>query len=82
VPDDIGLNLEPISDYAPEEERLFSMLTERQRETPRAALEVGYYRVPREATHQEVADRLDRSGGTVGERLRKMEAQVMAAIAP
>jgi len=82
VPDDIGLNLEQISDYAPEEERLFSMLTERQRETPRAALEVGYYRVPREATHQEVADRLDRSDGTVGEHLRKMEAQVMAAIAP
>ncbi|MFQ3320647.1 MAG: putative DNA binding protein [Natronomonas sp.] len=82
VPDGIGLNLEQISDYVPEEERLFSMLTERQQETLQAALDVGYYRVPREATHQDIADYLDRSDGTVGEHLRKIEAKVMAAIAP
>lgn len=82
VPDEVGLNLERITDYAPEEERLFSMLTERQQETLRTALEVGYYQVPRQATHQDVADELDRSDGTVGEHLRKIEAQVMAAIAP
>lgn len=82
VPDGIGLQLEQISDYVPEEERLFSMLTERQQETLQAALEVGYYQVPRQATHQDVADSLDRSDGTVGEHLRKIEAKVMAAIAP
>jgi predicted DNA binding protein len=82
VPDDIGLNLEQISDYVPEEERLFSMLTDRQQETLRAALDVGYYQVPRQATHQDIADQLDRSDGTVGEHLRKIEAQVMEAIAP
>jgi predicted DNA binding protein len=82
VPDGLGLNLEQISDYVPEEERLFSMLTPRQQETLQAALEVGYYRVPREATHQDIADHLDRSDGTVGEHLRKIEAKVMAAIAP
>jgi len=82
VPDDIGLNLEQISDYVPEEERLFAMLTDRQQETLRAALEVGYYQVPRQATHQEIADLLDRSDGTVGEHLRKIEAQVMEAIVP
>lgn len=82
VPDGLGLNLEQISDYVPEEERLFSMLTPRQQETLQAALEVGYYRVPREATHQDIADYLDRSDGTVGEHLRKIEAKVMAAIAP
>ena len=82
VPDGIGLNLEQISDYVPEEERLFAMLTDRQQETLQAALEVGYYEVPRQATHQDVADYLDRSDGTVGEHLRKIEAKVMAAIAP
>jgi predicted DNA binding protein len=82
VPNGIGLNLEQISDYVPEEERLFAMLTDRQRETLRAALEVGYYQVPRQATHQDIADYLDRSDGTVGEHLRKIEAKVMAAIAP
>jgi predicted DNA binding protein len=82
VPGDIGLNLEQISDYVPEEERLFAMLTDRQQETLQAALEVGYYNVPRQATHQDIADYLDRSDGTVGEHLRKIEAKVMAAIAP
>jgi len=82
VPDGIGLNLEQISDYVPEEERLFSMLTERQQETLQAAIDVGYYRVPRQATHQDIADYLDRSDGTVGEHLRKIEAKIMAAIAP
>ncbi|QLD89406.1 helix-turn-helix domain-containing protein [Natronomonas salina] len=82
VPDGIGLNLEQISDYVPEEERLFAMLTDRQQETLQAALEVGYYEVPRQATHQDIADFLDRSDGTVGEHLRKIEAKVMAAIAP
>ena len=82
VPDNIGLDLEQISDYVPEEERLYAMLTERQQETLRAALDAGYYNVPREATHEEIAGRLDRSDGTVGEHLRKIEATVMAAIAP
>jgi predicted DNA binding protein len=82
VPDGIGLDLEQITDYAPEEERLFGMLTERQQETLRAATEAGYYNVPREATHKDIAERLDRSDGTVGEHLRKIEAKVMEAIAP
>jgi DNA-binding NarL/FixJ family response regulator len=82
VPDDIGLDLEQISDYVPEEERLYAMLTERQQETLRVALDVGYYSAPREATHEDIADRLDRSDGTVGEHLRKIEATVMAAIGP
>lgn len=82
IPDGLGLNLEQISDYVPEEERMFSLLTERQQETLQAALEVGYYRVPREATHQDIADHIDRSDGTVGEHLRKIEAKVMEAISP
>ena len=82
LPDDIGLELERISDYVPEEQRLFAMLTDRQQETLRTALEVGYYRVPRQATHRDIAEDLERSDGTVGEHLRKIEAQVMAAIAP
>jgi len=58
------------------------MLTERQQETLQAAIEAGYYNVPREATHEDIAERLGRSDGTVGEHLRKIEAKVMEAIAP
>lgn len=82
APDGVRLKLEEMGEYTPECERLFCSLTERQQETLLAALEVGYYEVPREATHQDVADHLDRSDGTVGEHLRKIERQVFAAIAP
>lgn len=82
VPEDVGLELEQIGDYLPEEDRLYSMLTDRQRETLQAAVDAGYYRVPREATHKDIAEHLDRSDGTVGEHLRKIEAKVMAAITP
>ena len=82
VPDGISLSLEQITDYAPEEERLFGMLTERQQETLRAAIEAGYYNVPREATHEDIAEHLGCSDGTVGEHLRKIEAKVMEAITP
>lgn len=82
APDGVRLKLEEMGEYTPECERLFCSLTERQQETLLAALEVGYYEVPRQATHQDVAEHLDRSDGTVGEHLRKIEQQVFAAIAP
>ncbi|MFD1514036.1 helix-turn-helix domain-containing protein [Halomarina rubra] len=82
VPDDISLKLERLGDYEPEAERLYSQLTPRQQETLQAALRVGYYQVPREATHEDVAAELDLSGGTVGEHLRKIEATVFSAITP
>lgn len=82
VPDSIRLSLEQMGQYEPESERLFSQLTERQQETLLAALEVGYYEVPRQATHKDVAEYLGRSDGTVGEHLRKIEKQVFSAIAP
>lgn len=82
VPDGISMHLEELGDYQPQEERLFDKLTRRQQETLRVALDAGYYKVPREATLVEVADQLGRSDATVGEHLRKIEAQLMAAIVP
>lgn len=40
------------------------------------------YCVPREATHEDIAESLDLSAGTVGEHLRKIEATVTVAIGP
>lgn len=82
VPDDVNASIRRVGDYQPESERLYGMLTERQRETLLAAIETGYYNVPREATHEDIADYLDRSPGTIGEHLRKIESKLMAAIAP
>ncbi len=82
VPEGVRLKLEEIGDYEPSARRLFAQLTTRQQETLRAAVEAGYYEVPRRATHADVAKTLDRTGGTVGEHLRKIEAAVLTAIVP
>jgi predicted DNA binding protein len=82
VPEDVRFKLEETGEYEPSARRLFAQLTTRQQETLRAAVEAGYYEVPRRATHADVAQTLDRTGGTVGEHLRKIEAAVLTAIVP
>lgn len=81
VPDNVRLELEQLSDYDPELRELSSLLTDRQREILDAAVEVGYYRVPRNATHEDIADLVGISTTTVGEHLRKIEARLLSEIA-
>ncbi len=69
--------LNQVGRYAPEESDLERALTERQREVVEAAVAVGYYDNPRQATHEDVAERLDCTASTAGEHLRKAEAKVM-----
>jgi len=67
--------------YSPDRHALSRLLTERQREVLDAAVETGYYRDPRGATHEEVAAALDIAPTTVGEHLRKIEQRVFTAVA-
>jgi predicted DNA binding protein len=81
VPEGIRLELEQLSDYDPELRKLSSLLTERQQEILNTASDLGYYEVPRRATHQDIADELGVSTTTVGEHLRKIEARMLSEIA-
>jgi predicted DNA binding protein len=45
------------------------------------ALDLGYYEVPRRATHRDVAEQMDLSVGTVTEHLQKVEARVFGTLA-
>lgn len=82
IPEEFDADLERLGDFEPETRRVYGELTPRQRETLAAALDAGYYETPRTATQQDVAEELDRSSGTVGEHLRKVEATVLSAISP
>lgn len=81
VPKGIRVELEQLSDYDPELRELSSLLTDRQQEILNTAADLGYYEVPRRATHQDIADELDLSTTTVGEHLRKIEARMLSEIA-
>jgi predicted DNA binding protein len=80
IPDSLTLSLEGIGDYHPDSGQLFSVLTERQQEILGAAVEMGYYEVPRNATHEDIAGEVGVSAGTVGEHLRKVEGKVLSTL--
>jgi predicted DNA binding protein len=82
LPDSVNITLEGIGEYEPEDRRVFASLTERQQETLLTALDLGYYEVPREATHQDIADEIGRTAATVGDHLRRIERTVFREIAP
>ncbi len=67
-------------EYAPGPERLTRLLTTRQEEVLTNAVDVGYYKTPREATHEDVAEAVGLAPSTVGEHLRKIEERVFEAI--
>jgi predicted DNA binding protein len=78
--EDIRVEVERTGPYTPGPRHVVSRLTERQREMLRTAVDLGYYREPREATHDEIAAATGLSETTVGEHLRKIEATVFSSL--
>ncbi|NHN61380.1 MULTISPECIES: helix-turn-helix domain-containing protein [Halorussus] len=76
-PEAVEIEIESTGDYHPKAEDLFARLTARQQEVLKAAVRLGYYENPREATHEDVAEAVGLSSGTVGEHLRKVESAVL-----
>ncbi|WP_313691765.1 helix-turn-helix domain-containing protein [Halorarum halobium] len=79
-PDGVRVDVERTGPYNPGPRHVVSRLTERQREVLEAAVDLGYYREPREATHNEIAAATGLSETTVGEHLRKIEAAVFSSL--
>lgn len=76
LPDGVDTTVERVGGFDPRRSPGVA-LTERQREVVAAAVDLGYYDVPREATLEEVAAELDIAGSTVSTHLRKAEAAVV-----
>jgi len=76
--DGIAIEVLETGDHTPEADDLFGVLTARQQEVLEAAVRLGYYRNPRETTHEAIAERVDASPSTVGEHLRKIESRVFS----
>lgn len=73
---DVDVDLLETGAYAPCRRDVFDRLTDRQQEAVAAAVRLGYYRNPREATQGDVAAAIGCSPGTAGEHLRKAEERV------
>jgi predicted DNA binding protein len=77
VPDTIDAQATQMGEYHPDDGRAIAGLTNRQREVLEAAVEKGYYEVPRQATYEDIAEVCDCTVGTVGEHLNRIESQII-----
>jgi len=80
IPDTVDAEVRRTGEYVPGESAILSEVTERQREAMEAAVEVGYYRHPREATAEDVAERIGCSTSTASELLRRAEATIVVGL--
>lgn len=80
LPDEIQISVEQVGRYSPERPYLLSILTERQTEVFRTAVENGYYEIPRQTTHEDIANELDCAPSTIDEHLRKAESRVLSTL--
>jgi predicted DNA binding protein len=80
IPETVDFAVENAGTYVPGGEDLLSPLTDRQLEVFETAVEEGYYDVPRQATHKDIADDLGCAPSTVDEHLRKAESRVVTGL--
>jgi predicted DNA binding protein len=73
APPGVETTIEKVGEYDLGRPPIPPGLPSRQHEALAAALDVGYYEVPREATRADVADRLDCAPSTASEHLQKAE---------
>jgi hypothetical protein len=80
VPESVTVTIEEISGMQAMPGTVASSLSERQREAVEAAVDVGYYDVPRTGSQGDVAARLDCASSTAAEHLQKAESRVFRAL--
>jgi predicted DNA binding protein len=80
MPDTIDFSVDDAGTYVPGSEDLLSPLTDRQLEVFETAVQEGYYDVPRQATHKDIAENLGCAPSTVDEHLRKAESRVVTSL--
>lgn len=77
VPEIIEVDVHEVSGMADTPEVTAATLTARQREAVEAALALGYYDIPREASYEDVAEAMGCSPSTAAEHLQKAEGKLM-----
>lgn len=77
VPPGVTVSVERVGEQRVAPDSVLGALSARQREAVTVALDAGYYDVPRDASCEDVAARLDCATATAAEHLRKAESAVL-----
>jgi predicted DNA binding protein len=77
LPAEVRIEIDAVSASAGSLAIVEGVLTDRQRETLRIAVDIGYYEVPRTASIEDVAERLGCASSTASVHLRKGEARLI-----
>jgi hypothetical protein len=80
VPDPVDVSVEAVGGMEDTPEVTDATLSDRQREAAEAAIELGYYEVPREASHEDVAAAIGCAPSTAAEHLRKAESKLLGSV--
>lgn len=80
VPSPVDVTIERIGGLDATVATVDTRLSDRQREAIHAAIDLGYYEVPREASHEDIALELDCAPSTAAEHLRKGESKLVHAV--
>jgi predicted DNA binding protein len=80
LPDRVDLTVERIGTYPEDMSDVTAVLTDRQQEVLDVATDLGYYDVPRRATHEDIAEATGLSPSTVSEHMQKIEARTFGAL--
>jgi predicted DNA binding protein len=76
----IDVQIDEVGEYERALSAHSSLLTDRQRDALRAAVEHGYYEVPRSGSVADVADELDCAESTAATHLQKAEARLVRQV--
>lgn len=77
VPDPMSVEVVEVTGLASLPDIGGPTLSDRQRDAIDAALDLGYYDIPRTASHEDVADAIDCAPSTAAEHIRKGEAKLI-----
>lgn len=77
IPEIIQVDVHEVSGMADTPEVTAATLSARQREAVEAALSLGYYDIPREASYEDIAEAISCTPSTAAEHLRKAEGKLV-----
>lgn len=80
VPEGLSVDIEAVGGPEPRDEGVLSQLSDRQREALEVGLDVGYFEEPRQATSEEVAERLECAPSTAAKHLRRAESKLVRSL--